>query len=262
VEEADSVPWGTVYALPWDSADDDRADERDDARGSAVDAYLRRHPEIDGGTRAGWRDGRRTVIVGLVGDAEAHKAPLLAIGGGRVAFESVPRTVCELKELAGRVADDRTTLQEAGYDLLGIHTDPQRGVVPVSVVGGGDAAAAHAHFAERYGDAVDVEWLGPSRRREVPHPFGSWTCEGLLIRVFFGLDHNGQQPGEARVAEESRERIVIALTRLQPVGFTTLIGGFQRHHADLQLREPVGERAVIDASAGVARPSLAQLRDR
>jgi hypothetical protein len=55
---------------------------------------------------------------------------------------------------------------------------------------------------------------------------------------------------------------VIALTRLQPVGYTTLIGGFQGHHADLQLRNPVAERAVIDASEGMIRPSLAQLRNR
>jgi hypothetical protein len=78
--------------------------------------------------------------------------------------------------------------------------------------------------------------------------------------VFFGLDRNGQQRGEARVVQESGARIVIALTRLQPVGITTLIGGFERQHADLELREPVGERAVIDASEGVIRPSLAQLR--
>jgi hypothetical protein len=31
---------------------------------------------------------------------------------------------------------------------------------------------------------------------------------------------------------------------------------------DLELRAPVGSRAVIDASAGVIRPSLAQLRSR
>jgi hypothetical protein len=60
--------------------------------------------------------------------------------------------------------------------------------------------------------------------------------------------------------EDSDERIVIALTRRQPIGFTTMIGGFQHHHADLELRAPVGERAVIDASSGAARPSVAQLR--
>jgi hypothetical protein len=227
-----------------------------------VDEYLRRHPEIDGVTRLGWRDGRRMLFVGLVGDAEAHETPLLEIGAGRVALERVPRTVRELEALADRIVDDRTVLRAAGFELMEIGSDPQRGVVHVELVGGRNAASARDHLARRYGDAVAVEWLGPSEYCEVAHPFGSWTSEGRLIRVFFGLDRNGQQRGEARVVKESGARIVIALTCLQLVGITTLVGGFQRHHADLELRAPVGERAVIDASEGVIRPSLAQLRDR
>jgi hypothetical protein len=242
-------------------ADDERMDDEDD-RLAAVEEYLRRHAEIDGGIRFGWRDGRRTLYVGLVGDAESHKRPLSQIGGDRMAFEQLPRTLRELEEIKDRIGADRAELQAEGFDLLVIGTERRRGVARVQLVGGRDAAAAEQHFAARYGQAAAVEWLGPSRLREVPHPFGSWTSQGRLLRVFFGLDHNGQQRGEARVAEESGERIVIALSRLQPVGPTTQIGGFQPHHVDLQLREPVGNRAVIDASAGVPRPSLAQLGNR
>ena len=65
-----------------------------------------------------------------------------------------------------------------------------------------------------------------------------------------------------RVAQETDERVVIALSRLEPVGLKTLIAGYQRHQADLELRAPVGDRAVIDASAGVVRPALAQPRSR
>ena len=78
--------------------------------------------------------------------------------------------------------------------------------------------------------------------------------------MFFGLDHNGQQRGGAHVAQESGEQIVIALTRLQSLGLI-LRGDFQPHHEDLELREPVGNRAVIDASEGVRRPSLTELRN-
>jgi hypothetical protein len=262
MEEGGSVPWGVVYAMAEELTEDERVDERDDGPFGAVDEYLRRHPEIDGGTRLGWRDGRRTLFVGLVGDAEAHKAPLREIGGGRVAFERVPRTVTELEAVRERVRADLALFEAAGFQPLVITTDRERGVVDMDLVGGSDAAAAENYFAAQYGDTVAVRWLGPSRHREVPHPFGSWTSEGRLIRVFFGLDHNGQRPGHARVEQESSERIVIALSCLQPLGVVTLIGGFQPQHADLELREPVGSRAVIDASAGVARPSLAQLRDR
>jgi hypothetical protein len=132
----------------------------------------------------------------------------------------------------------------------------------VQLAGGRDAAAAERHFRARYGEAVAIEWVGPSRLREEPHPFGSWTSEGRLLRVFFGLDHNGQRRGSARVAGEGGERIVVAPSRLQPLGVTTAIGGFQRHHADLELREPVGDRAVIDAGTDLPRPSLEQRRKR
>jgi hypothetical protein len=243
-------------------AEEERVDEGDDPGCRAAEEYLRRHPEIDGGVRLGWRDGRRMLFVALVGDADAHKAEIARIGGARVAFERVPRTVTELDAIQARVTADRSELVAAGFHLLVVGTDRQHGVVRAHVVGGLDAAAAEEYFAGRYGDAVAVEWLGPSRHREVPHPFGSWTSEGRLLRVFFGLDHNGQRRGSARVAEESGERIVIALSRLQPLGATFLIGGFQPQHADLELREPVGSRAVVDASAGVVRPSLAQRRNR
>jgi hypothetical protein len=161
-----------------------------------------------------------------------------------------------------RIRAELTLLETAGFQPLVIETDRERGVVQIDLVGGSGAAAAEEYFAGRYGDAVAVRWLGPTRHREVPHPFVSWTPDGRRIRVFFGLDQNGQRRGQARVKEESSERIVIALSRLQPVGVTTLIGGFQPHHADLELRQPVGGRAVIDAGADVVRPSLAQFRGR
>jgi hypothetical protein len=241
---------------------DECEDEVPEDRCWAVDEYLRRHPEIDGGTRLAWLDGRHTLFIGLVGDARVHEAELRRIGGERVAFESAPRTVSELDAIADRILADEPALRGAGFAVFATWIEPQRGVVEVELVGGRDAAAAVQYFTGRYGDAVAVEWLGPSPFCEVPHPFGSWTSDGRLIRVFFGLDLNGQRRGSARVTEENGERIVITLTCLQPVGPTTMIGGFQRQRADLELREPVGDRAVIDASAGVARPSLAQLHHR
>jgi hypothetical protein len=209
MEEGGSVPWtGVVYdvADAEELADEPReAPARDDLLGM-VDEYLRGHPEIDGGTRLGWRDGRRTLFIGLVGDAEAHKARLLEIGGERVAFEHVPRTVRELRALANRIVDDRTVLEEAGFDLISVGSDPQRGVVDVRLVGGRDAAPARDYLARRYGDAVAVEWLGPSRDREVPHPFGSWTSEGRLLRVFFGLDRHGHQRGRRALRRRAASR--------------------------------------------------------
>jgi hypothetical protein len=186
VDEDDGVPFGAIYAMAEEPAAEAAVDQGGHGFFGAVDEYLRGHSEINGGTRLGWRDGRRTLFIGLVGDAEAHKGQLIRIGNERVAFEHVPRTVRELEALAERIMDDRTELQAAGFDLMEIGRDPPLGVVHVAVVGGRDAALARKHLAGRYGDAVAVEWLGPSRYREVAHPFGSWTSEGRRLRVFFG----------------------------------------------------------------------------
>jgi hypothetical protein len=145
----------------------------------------------------------------------------------------------------------------------GVGEDSPLDRVEAHVAGGRDERAAAEAFAGRYGDAVSVRWLGPRRVVEGLRPFGSWTTCGWWLRVFYALDPNGEEPGEARVAEESDERIVIALSSFEPARLiTTRTGGFQPRQADVELCEPVGARVVIDASAGVARPSLADLRSR
>jgi hypothetical protein len=241
------------------------ADERDDelpiGLPEVVQEYLDARPAIDGGVELGWRDGRQVIFIGLVGDLEPHRAALTRMGGDRVVLEPRPRTVGELDAIAERIRADVPELAAAGLEIdpRSIWTRPERGVVQVLVTGGSDRRAATVPFAARYGSAVDVGWRGPSRLREVPRAFGSWTSEGRRIRVFFGIDRNGEERGGARVVEETAERVVIEVTCREPVGIVTLIGGYQPLHADLELREPVGDRAVIDASAGVARPSLAEL---
>src|SRR4051794_15420081 len=42
----------------------------------AVEDYLGRHPEINGGVEHGWHHGRRVLFVWIVGDAQPHRAAL------------------------------------------------------------------------------------------------------------------------------------------------------------------------------------------
>lgn len=224
-------------------------------------------PNLTGGRRrtgprrSSRRGGRRVLIVGLTRDVARHAPALERIARDRVVVEERTRSAEELEALADRIVADDAELQTAGYTFLSVGSAPDVGSVLVDVVGGDDAAAA-AFLHSRYGDAVQVEWLGRSRMQPVPLPFGSWTSDATTLRVFYGLDHNGEQFESAALVQETADRVVVALTRLQPVGPTTLIGGFQPRHADLELSRPVGEREVIDASTGRARPSLAQLRAR
>jgi Bacterial RNA polymerase, alpha chain C terminal domain len=256
-----------LYYTPEERDDDRRWQE---SRGGvphglydAVKKYLDRHPEINGGVDHGWHDGRRVLFVGIVGDAQPHRAALNRIGGDRVVLERRPHRVSELSAIEDRIRADEPELTAAGLRLEYVWFGREGGgVVYVGVIGGSDERAIAEFFAARYGEAVVAVWLGPNSHKEVAHAFGSWTAEGRRIRVFYGLDFNGQLHGQARVEQETDGQIVIALSRLEPVGAKTLIGGFSKHQADVELREPAGDRAVIDASAGVARPSVVQLRSR
>lgn len=250
------------YAMPGlfytpEEADDEVPDEVL----ATVGAYLRDHPGIDGGQRVGWLDGRATLFVGIVGDPAAHATAVAKLSGGRAVVEARGRTEDELNTLADRIVEDDDELGRAGYSPLVISPDPSEGFVEVEVAGGSDGETAQKFFETRYGPAVRVQWLGPSVLRKTPQPFGSWAAEGRRLRIYFGLDHNGEQFGSA-TAEEVGDRVVVSLMKLEPVGPTTLIGGFQALHADLDLAQPVGDRPVVDASTGEARPSVAQLRDR
>jgi hypothetical protein len=86
--------------------------------------------------------------------------------------EMTPESVWEAA--VGRPLDDDLldwppdVFAPAGFDLLSIARDPQRGVVRVDLVSDRGAEEARGYFIERYGDAVAVEWAGPTRYREVP----------------------------------------------------------------------------------------------
>src|SRR4051794_26500419 len=139
---------------------------------AAIDTYLNRHPEVDGGVRVGWLDGRRTLFVGIVGEPGAHRAALARIGGERVVLEpGRPRTVGELEALVDRMLADLAELHAAGFEIAAAWQDPARGMAEVEIIGGSNEAAARDYLAARYGDAVAVEWLGPHSHREVPHAF-------------------------------------------------------------------------------------------
>jgi hypothetical protein len=172
------------------------------------------------------------VVLRIVGDPEPHRAALARLyRGDRLVVEHRPprpaRSQAELNAIADRLLADEPELATVGLHRVWMARAPELGEVEVHVVGGRDERAAAEFFATRYGDAVTVWWQGPSRFREAPRPFGSWTSEGRRIRVFFALDPNGQQPGQVQVAQETDELIVIALSCLDPVGFRTRIGGFQ-----------------------------------
>ena len=250
MDPANPPPWLALTA-------EERADELPPGLWDAVHGYLIDHPDVDGSVDLAGRHGRATFIVGIVGDVQPHRAALTAIGGDRVIVEPwggrPPYTDDELGYVADRVDADAVEVALAGWHVVDV-LPAVRGGLDVFVVGVPGARAATEFFASRYGAAVTARWLGPHRYFERLRPFASWAAEDCRLRVYFGLARHGEQPGAIRVAEQDDARVVVALNSLESVAvLQPAIGGFEGRHADVELRDPVGDRDVIDASTGVPR---------
>jgi hypothetical protein len=93
----------------------------------------------------------------------------------------------------------------------------------------------------------------PGLLGEETQPFASWVIDGNALTVFYALQQNGEQPGRC-TAEEHPDSVIVRLTIRAPQGITTTIRGFKGSHATVKLSEPLGDRVVIDAASGDARP--------
>jgi hypothetical protein len=97
----------------------------------------------------------------------------------------------------------------------------------------------------------------------VPRAFGSWATDGRLLVVFYPLDNNGEQPERREVVElEDSVRVTVIIREPAAGVGRTDVGGYRAMRAEVELRKPLGARAVIDASCGETRRSLAQRRAR
>jgi len=243
-----------LYFTPEEVADEVSQEIRDRA-----DEYLARRPGVSGGTRMGWREGRRVMFVRVVADVDAHREALAASCGDQIVVEPATRSEQELEALNERVWADTELLRALGIDLVSFGPEPNAGAVEVEIVAT-DAAQAEQTLLERYGPALHVTACHGSWWAETPRAFGSWSTEGRTLVVFYALDHNGEQTGGCQVVERG-DSVICTVTICEPaVGIRTLIAGYQGMTAEVALCEPLGDRTVIDGSCGEPRPSLARLR--
>jgi hypothetical protein len=250
------------YGLPglYYTADELADDVPAEIRDRVVD-YVDRDPDMNGGLRLGWRDGRRVMFVAVVKDIELHRSALADLCGDRVIVESVPRSERELLALQERISADGEVLRALGIDQSGSSFDPSLGVVELSIVAA-DGEQAQRTLSARYGPAVRVASCTPSWTAEATRAFGSWSTERHVLVVFYPLDRNGEQPERCEVVEMTDSVRCTVIIREPAVGVArTLIGGYRAMSAEVVLREPLGTRTVIDGSCGEPRQSLAQLRN-
>jgi hypothetical protein len=84
--------------------------------------------------------------------------------------------------------------------------------------------------------------------------FGSWIAANATLTVFYGLNVNTEQASRVLCAELRDLVIVTVIVSRVVVGPITAAGGSTPTHATIDLQEPLGDRAVLDAAAAPARP--------
>jgi hypothetical protein len=158
-----------------------------------VAAYLGQRPAIAGGTRLGWRDGRRVVIAAVTEDVEHHRAVLTAIGGDRVLVEEANVAADDLWTLATRIwlAEEELRAEGVYLDGEGPMPDEEEGIIEVSLRAD-DREAARRVVAQRFGSHVRPRWLGDPEPGETPIPRPPVAVDFVLL--FPGAAAGGVRP--------------------------------------------------------------------
>lgn len=190
------------------------------------------------------------LVVGFARDAITLGAELRRRTGCRLGVEPVPRSERELDQLQDRLWEDRDAVAGVGITLIGSQVEPRRGQVRLEVATE-DPAAAMAWLAARYGPAIAIDVLGSSPTTEALAPIKrcrvapdgcelqlTWDAGGGVRLLRIELD---EHPRAVTIgAMVSSGYVVTADSKLV--------------FADARLREPLGDRLVIDAGSGGTVP--------
>jgi hypothetical protein len=157
----------------------------------------------------------------------------------------------ELEGLQERLGDDDDELSRLGIDQCWSDIDLERNVVEVGIVTK-DADHAKDLLRRRYGDALRVEVLGPNLTE--PEPSGWDECElhpdGRTLTIHY---MTGPSREFERVhVDEGPDEVVITIVEQVPVG-GELLAGILRS-IDVELKDRLGARRVVDGATGLERP--------
>jgi len=164
-------------------------------------------------------------------------------------IDSVALTERELRARVEQVMAQAAALAEQGIFLTrhGVGVDG----VAIEYLAT-DAEHAQRVLEDRFGQFATICYRGASNHTFRPFRFASRLAEGHELHVFYGLPRNGERPGVCQAFETERA-VIVSLTLLDWRGAKTLIGGFVAVHATVVLREPLGDRIVIDDAENRSR---------
>jgi hypothetical protein len=217
--------------------------------GWGVDRYLRRHPDLSGGTSIedDWPRGPY-LLVRLTRDQALHEAELKRIyrypENLRTAL--VPYSERYLRDVQDAL--DWDAAEADGFDIRGTSVDIDYHRVAVDLV---TARTDHArYFAERYGPAVvtrviatEPTYLSCAQTRGYRLSPG-----GRSLRLLYFSGGSGRF--ERVELTERGGRVDVGIVERRSHGFETADLRFESRV--IRLRRPLGDRRVVDAGTGKA----------
>lgn len=227
----------------------------DNDRVGQARAVLADAEHVLGGVQVCWRNGRRGVRVLLTGEQDRWRQLLseviepdrLVIGSAEASEREVRAREQEVRAQVEQLAEQGIFLTRHGTGLEGFE---------ISYLAFDDERADRV-LRDRFGDFATIHYDGASNHTFRPVAFGSWLAHEDQLHLFYGLPRNGERPAGGQVFETERA-VIVAVMILDWRGAKRLIGGFIPSHATVQLRDPLGDRVVIDDAANRTRSHWTQ----
>ncbi len=213
--------------------------------GPRADGYLRRRPDIDGGTSIedAWpRDPY--LLVRLKHDRARHARQLrrLARYPSLLRTKKVPLSERDLARIQDRI--DFRAARRDGFDVTGTAPDIDRSVVEIELI---TSRTDHlAYFRKRYGTHVATRVVATERYSPACREINEYEVDGARIDV--GWESGGGVKLDHLEVAEADDRVTIGVVVQSYNGGQTLES--RTTHNTVELSRPLGDRTLIDATTG------------
>jgi hypothetical protein len=190
--------------------------------------------------------------VAFTRDVDLHREALLRLypHPDIVRVHHARYSLAELEAIGDRVEEDEEALAAAGVNWMGIGIDEVANRVTVEVVAP-DAQTARSVLNDRYGPAVECEWLGSTDTDVTKVPWQLWSADADDRRLTVHYNVLAAAEFDRVVLDEDDRQVRVTLFVREPVGTAKAIGAIRE--ASVELSAPVGGRRVIDGTTGRER---------
>jgi hypothetical protein len=154
-----------------------------------------------------------------------------------------PARYAELRSAHQAIQRDEEELRLLGIRWRSLGIDHRRAVVSVEVVAD-DAGAARAVLRERYGDRVDMTWLGRHASLVEEVSWGSWWLDADGRRIVVRYTSGPSREPLGATCDETDDAVRVTVRERVPVGGSEKMSQVTRY-AEVELAEPLGDRRVF-----------------